>query len=93
MGPFVAFLVTRIDSPPTFAQVLSIVLKVFLKIYFSLLIKINKLLLCHFGFAKRPTIKEFCVCYGKKKMFQMSINLRLDVFSLFILSSVTNDIV
>lgn len=33
VGPFVAFLVTQIDVPPTFAQVLSIVLKVFFKKY------------------------------------------------------------
>lgn len=39
VGPFVAFLVTPIDLTPTLAQVLSIVLKLFLNMYFSLLIK------------------------------------------------------
>lgn len=52
VGPFVAFLVTQTDGP-AFTQALSIVLRLFLNVYFSLLIKINQLLLCYFGFAKR----------------------------------------
>lgn len=60
VGPFVAFLVTQTDGP-AFTQAHSIVLRLFLNVYFSLLIKINQLLLCYFGFAKRPTIKECCM--------------------------------
>lgn len=62
VGPFVAFLLTQTDCP-AFTQVLSVVWRLFLNVYFSLLIKINQLLLCYFGFAKRPTIKECCMCY------------------------------
>lgn len=59
VGPFGAFLVTQTDGP-AFTRALSIVLRLFLNVYFSLLIKINQLLLCYFGFTKTPTIKECC---------------------------------
>lgn len=61
VGPLVAFLLTQLTALPS--QVLSVVWRLFLNVYFSLLIKVNQLLLCYFGFAKRPTIKECCMCY------------------------------
>lgn len=78
VGPFGAFLVTQTDGP-AFTRALSIVLRLFLNVYFSLLIKINQLLLCYFGFTKTPTIKECCAERTIKTLFRASINLRLDV--------------
>lgn len=52
VGPFVAFLVTQTDGP-AFTQALSIVLRLFLNVYFSLLIKNQSITSLLFWFCKK----------------------------------------
>lgn len=75
----------------TFAQVLSVVLKLFLNIYFSLLKEKYKLnLFIAILFVQKDPLSRNAAC--AIELFQMSINLRLYVSFFFIvhLSSVVN---